>query len=114
MKTILKITLVCFAVLSINTISAQNVLEKKNVQKTEATSSVKSQDAAVHKSEAPNTTAASATARQIAAPHASEQAQPTSKQAEGVQSKTPAQMSAKPLKRAIIYDKKDSQTKEQR
>jgi hypothetical protein len=104
MNTILKITIVCFAALAFNnSVSAQNALTKRNIKKAESTS-VKSNASSVQTTAVGETNTAVQRQEQKSS---TIQTQPaTVKQVNSTQTKTPAQMSSKPLQKKTVIQQK--------
>ena len=108
MKTIFKTALVVIATTVVNSAFAQNALEKRNIQKATAVSSVKAQSVA--KEDAAGMKATSVSERHEAENSQMMQLQPASlKETESNQSKTPAQMAKQPVKKEVIYQEKPAQ-----
>ncbi len=114
MKTLLKITLVSFAVLTINSAVAQNALQSRDIKKadTPAAKAVSAQPAAVEKQAGVKQAATGSEIQQTTTP-AKQETTTAAQPAEVKEVKTPAQMAKQPLKRQVIYNEKSAATKQE-
>ncbi|MCG3168064.1 MAG: hypothetical protein POELPBGB_03864 [Bacteroidia bacterium] len=101
MNSILKITLVGFAALALNTATAQNALQKKDIKKAEATTSVKQGTVitqTAERTEQSNSTMVQTHPAQV-------------KQLEATTPKTPAQMANRPLQKKTAVQRETKNAK---
>lgn len=105
MKTIVKITFVCLAALAFNSVSAQNALTKRNIKKAESTS-VKSNATSVDTNAGSGVITNTAVERQEQNSNAIQVAPAQVKSVSATQTKSPAQMSNKPLQKKSVVQQK--------
>lgn len=105
MKTIVKITFVCLAALTFNSVSAQNALTKRNIKKAESTS-VKSHASSVDSKATSGVITNTAVERQEQNSTLIQVAPAQVKSASATQTKSPAQMANKPLQKKSVVQQK--------
>ncbi len=105
MKTIVKISFVCLAALAFSSVSAQNALSKRNIKKAESTS-VKSNASSVDAKVTSGIISTTPVEREEKNSTFTQVAPAQVKSGSSTQSKSPAQMSNKPLQKKSVVQRK--------